>query len=348
MRLVRESGLGVVVRRWQEIPAAVASLHRDPARLASCRARLAELPPNRAVFEALDSLRRRARAGARPRRGLRGARPRPRCDASRPRLAPARGLRTGRRGPRARSRAARGPRAGVRARRTSAGMAACDIRQGRLAEEWMLPKLTVVEKSRRARDQPRRSCRAQPVSKETTAPAPRDCALEPRVARVPRGSPGIAHRAGRASRRWEATRYARGLLPVQAHGQRLHPPQEQERSKGPSAGALGVLDEGDLFRQPLVAHRHRRPAVTSPCPARYLVAEWTTMSAPSSSGRWRYGLRAEASTPSQAPWRVGQLGEQLPQVGHAQERVGQRLHVHQPRARRRTRARTAAGSARSA
>jgi 1,2-diacylglycerol 3-beta-galactosyltransferase len=53
-RLVRESGLGLVVRRWQEIPAAVESLQRDPARLAACRARLARHPPNRAVFEALD------------------------------------------------------------------------------------------------------------------------------------------------------------------------------------------------------------------------------------------------------------------------------------------------------
>jgi 1,2-diacylglycerol 3-beta-galactosyltransferase len=55
-RLVRERGFGLVVRRWQAIPAAVASLHSDRARLASCRARLAELPPNRAVFEALDIL----------------------------------------------------------------------------------------------------------------------------------------------------------------------------------------------------------------------------------------------------------------------------------------------------
>jgi 1,2-diacylglycerol 3-beta-galactosyltransferase len=55
-RLVHERGLGVVVRRWQQIPAAVASLHQDRARLSSCRARLAEIPPNRAVFEALDVL----------------------------------------------------------------------------------------------------------------------------------------------------------------------------------------------------------------------------------------------------------------------------------------------------
>ena len=57
-RMVRERGLGLVVRRWQQIPAAVASLHHDPDRLAGCRARLAELPENTAVFEALDVLAR--------------------------------------------------------------------------------------------------------------------------------------------------------------------------------------------------------------------------------------------------------------------------------------------------
>jgi UDP-N-acetylglucosamine:LPS N-acetylglucosamine transferase len=53
-RLVRERNLGVVVRRWQEIPAAVAELHRDPPRLQSYRAHLSALPRNQAVFEVLD------------------------------------------------------------------------------------------------------------------------------------------------------------------------------------------------------------------------------------------------------------------------------------------------------
>jgi 1,2-diacylglycerol 3-beta-galactosyltransferase len=53
-RLVRERGFGLVVRRWQDVPAAVASLQGDRPRLLSCRARLAELPPNRAVYEALE------------------------------------------------------------------------------------------------------------------------------------------------------------------------------------------------------------------------------------------------------------------------------------------------------
>jgi UDP-N-acetylglucosamine:LPS N-acetylglucosamine transferase len=52
--LVRDGGLGVAVRHWREIPAAVTALRREPARLAECRRRLAALPPNRAVFEILD------------------------------------------------------------------------------------------------------------------------------------------------------------------------------------------------------------------------------------------------------------------------------------------------------
>jgi 1,2-diacylglycerol 3-beta-galactosyltransferase len=53
-RLVRERGLGVAVRTWRQIPAAVTELRRDPRRLDYFRARLAALPPNRAVFEVLD------------------------------------------------------------------------------------------------------------------------------------------------------------------------------------------------------------------------------------------------------------------------------------------------------
>jgi len=53
-RLVQERGLGVAVRSWRQIPAAVTELRRDPQRLDYFRARLAALPPNRAVFEVLD------------------------------------------------------------------------------------------------------------------------------------------------------------------------------------------------------------------------------------------------------------------------------------------------------
>ena len=56
--LVRDGGLGVAVRRWREIPAAVTALRADSERLQGCRTRLAALPPNRAVFEVLDLVER--------------------------------------------------------------------------------------------------------------------------------------------------------------------------------------------------------------------------------------------------------------------------------------------------
>jgi len=57
---VRERELGVVVRHWREIPAAVAALARDPERRARLRANVAALPENRAVFEALDIIEQEA------------------------------------------------------------------------------------------------------------------------------------------------------------------------------------------------------------------------------------------------------------------------------------------------
>jgi UDP-N-acetylglucosamine:LPS N-acetylglucosamine transferase len=43
-----------VVSSWREIPAAVARLRAEPGRLEAMRARLRELPSNRAVYEVLD------------------------------------------------------------------------------------------------------------------------------------------------------------------------------------------------------------------------------------------------------------------------------------------------------
>lgn len=57
-RIVQEGGLGVAVRRWREMPAAVTALRGDPERLDGYRRRLAALPPNRAVFEVLDLVER--------------------------------------------------------------------------------------------------------------------------------------------------------------------------------------------------------------------------------------------------------------------------------------------------
>ena len=52
--LVARRGVGLVVSSWREIPAAVLRLAREPERLRTMRAKLAELPPNRAVYEVLD------------------------------------------------------------------------------------------------------------------------------------------------------------------------------------------------------------------------------------------------------------------------------------------------------
>jgi processive 1,2-diacylglycerol beta-glucosyltransferase len=57
---VRDRGLGLVVRHWREIPAAVERLHRDDAERAAMRERIAALPPNRAVFEVIDVIAREA------------------------------------------------------------------------------------------------------------------------------------------------------------------------------------------------------------------------------------------------------------------------------------------------
>jgi hypothetical protein len=43
------------------------------------------------------------------------------------------------------------------------------------------------------------------------------------------------------------------------------------------------------------------PPTTSECPPRYFVVEWTTTSAPSSSGRCRYGVANVLSTTRSAP-----------------------------------------------
>ena len=51
-----ENELGVVVRQWREIPAAVSALAADPVRRTRMRRKLESLPPNRAVFEVLEIL----------------------------------------------------------------------------------------------------------------------------------------------------------------------------------------------------------------------------------------------------------------------------------------------------
>ena len=53
-RFVEERALGLVVSHWRQIPDAVARLATQPGLLRRCRAGIAALPENRAVYEALE------------------------------------------------------------------------------------------------------------------------------------------------------------------------------------------------------------------------------------------------------------------------------------------------------
>lgn len=55
---VRDRRLGLVVGHWREIPAAVAALREDPARLERIRDAIATLPENRAVYEVVGVIGR--------------------------------------------------------------------------------------------------------------------------------------------------------------------------------------------------------------------------------------------------------------------------------------------------
>jgi 1,2-diacylglycerol 3-beta-galactosyltransferase len=56
--MLASSGLGLVVHDWRELPSAAARVAREPGLHARLRAAIAALPPNRAVYEALDTVAR--------------------------------------------------------------------------------------------------------------------------------------------------------------------------------------------------------------------------------------------------------------------------------------------------
>ena len=67
------------------------------------------------------------------------------------------------------------------------------------------------------------------------------------------------------------------------------------------------------------------PPSTSPCPAIYLVALWTTMFAPSSSGRTSSGVAKVLSTISGAPASLRDRGDLIHRAD-AQQRIRDGLH----------------------
>ena len=71
------------------------------------------------------------------------------------------------------------------------------------------------------------------------------------------------------------------------------------------------------------------PAITSECPPIHLVHDSTTRSAPSSSGRQRYGEAKVLSTTTSDAVPVRPL-DQVGQVGHDDRGVGDRLQVEHP------------------
>ena len=74
--------------------------------------------------------------------------------------------------------------------------------------------------------------------------------------------------------------------------------------------ALNGLNVGPALRRNVVSGSctsarlpSTAPPSTRPCPSRYLVAEWITMSAPSATGRCNAGVQKQLSTASRAPMR---------------------------------------------
>jgi len=78
------------------------------------------------------------------------------------------------------------------------------------------------------------------------------------------------------------------------------PRRTRKQSIGPGTepAAFRVTVSAEANSGSLVA---TKPPMTSECPLRYLLVEWTTTSAPISSGRWRYGVAKVLSTAHHAP-----------------------------------------------
>ena len=133
-------------------------------------------------------------------------------------------------------------------------------------------------------------------------PAAALLALRQRVLRVRSAGRGSSTRStagcpssqrGELERRADCGQHAQ-LERLQALEQ--HPGVERRRASGRRCAG-----RAPAHRPPAPSSRHTAPPITRPCPSRYLVAEWITMSAPSSSGRCSAGVQNTLSTTSSAP-----------------------------------------------
>ena len=93
---------------------------------------------------------------------------------------------------------------------------------------------------------------------------------------------------------------ARSAVALHAEVQRLRRAEQQEAVHRPGRRADALDLEAELARPPVVVVS-TAPPTTSEWPPRYFVVEWSTRSAPSASGCWRYGLANVLSTATSAP-----------------------------------------------
>ena len=118
------------------------------------------------------------------------------------------------------------------------------------------------------------------------------------------------------------------------------PRSTRKQSNGPGHAAHRVLQESQALRDSSKSLVTATPTTVSECPPRYFVAEWNTMSAPSSSGRWSAGEANVLSTTTSGPLPargrpfVGGRRRGL-DVDELQERVRRRLEPDQARRVRR-------------
>ena len=114
------------------------------------------------------------------------------------------------------------------------------------------------------------------------------------------------------------------------HGERLQPAQHEPAVERPRHRAERLLQEVAGARRPSGRSWPTKPPMRSEWPPRYFVVEWTTTSAPSSSGCCRYGRGERVVDDDQRADRVRGLGGGA-DVDDVQERVGRRLEPDDPR-----------------